>query len=226
MSETIIDSKKFSLMGKPTEKGMPRLSFSVYRGNPSITVFTNDPSDTETKPIRGAIGHDGWGPAISLINSAINGEPGVQYRMELRTGHPKKTIPDTTLIAGRDESSGVVWICVAKQGRPAKRFELRPSVYYNILDRNGNPLPDGEQSVIWARGWIDSLNKLVMHFMRETYEPPQPQQGGNRGGYNGGGNRGGYNGGGGQQNYQNQQNQQQGGGQNGPSQSFDDDIPL
>jgi hypothetical protein len=119
-------------------------------------------------------------------------------------------------------AEGVVYIGITKKGRPSKKFDIINTVYSDIADGNGNPISDGEKSLLYARGFIRELDKYVSHYMIETYVPPQPQQGGQR---QGGG--GGY-------------SQPQGGGQQQQPQpaaansgsgstfdnSFDDDLPM
>lgn len=222
----ILNDKKYKLFGKRTETGAAALSFDVFRGNISITVFTNDPQDPEKKPIRCAIGPlIGFKSLVSMVHEATQAAPGYSKQLELLTGPPNKTFVDTSIVVGRD-NDGIVYIGVRKKGRPSKKFDLTTDVYYNLIDGQGNPLSPGDTSAIWARGFIDAIDSIVSAQAVETYasyDPAQNQKrgqgGGNRGNYQGGGggNRGGYQTNGGGNNYSNNNN---GGG------FGDDDIPM
>lgn len=218
---TILDSKKYKLEGKRTEKGAPSMQFGVYNGNPSITVFTNDPNDPEKKPIRGPMDGIIWSALVTMVEQIIDDPSLAPRQLELRTGHPARTIPEAYFIVGRDPETNAVFFALKKNGRPTKKFELLPTVYSNLMDKDGNVLPVGDQSTIMAKGFIRAIDTQVQALMRETFVPPQPKQGGG-----GGGQR--------QQNYGNQ-NQQSGGGYQQQSQQpqqtsagsyGDDDIPM
>lgn len=224
---TIISDKKFSLFGKPADggKGPPKMSFDVYRGNPSITVFTNDPKDQDTKPIRAGMSPAIFGMFIQACYAAIDMEPGKHYRIPNRKGHPKKTFVDSTTLVGKD-NEGMVYLALHKEGKVTKKFVLLPDVYTDLADHEGNPIPAAEKSQLYAKGFFTELHRHVNHYSQLTYEPPQPQQGGP------GGGQGGYGGGqGGQGGYGN--NRPQGGGgapqqqsSGGFDNSFEDDLPM
>lgn len=217
--ETILTSKKFALFGKPSSggKGPPKLFFDVYRGNPSITVFPNDPDDNDAgKPIRAAMSPRIWGPFVEFYKRALELPNGEYIQFMNYQGHPQKTFVDSITVMGK-AANGIVFIGVLKKGRPSKRFEIMNTVYSDIADGDGNPLPDGEKSLLYAKGFLHELDKYTMHYMMETYEAPQPQQGGQRQG--GGGNWNNRNDGGGQQ-------RQSSGGGGGFDNTFDDDLPM
>lgn len=207
----ILDDKKYRLKGKPTEGGTPTLDWGVFNGQPSASVWTNDPQDPERKAIRAAFGVDGWRPMIEFVlDFAENGSNGESRRMELRTGPPNKTFPQSVFIVGKEEN-GVIWVAIHQKGRPAKKFHVMPSVYFEYHDSQGNPLDSGLVSKLYAKGYFKAICRLVEAEMRETYIPPQPRQGG-----------------GGQRQGNNQQQRYQAPAQsnNGPSDNFDNDIPM
>lgn len=218
----IIDDKKFALYGKPVEggRGGPKMQFGVFRGNPNVVVFTNDPADPEKKPIRAAMDPVIWGGFIQLIHDAAAAEPGFQRRLVNRKGPPQKTFTDSLTIVGKD-GDGVVYIALNKQGRPTKKIPILPGMYADLTDGEGNPISDAEKSVTFARGFANTLNMIMLDLMKETYEPgaPPPPQGGG-GNYNRGG------GGGGQQQRQYGGGQQGGGAPGGGGGSFEDDLPM
>jgi hypothetical protein len=226
----IIDDKKFALYGKPVEggRGAPKMQFGVFRGNPNVVVFTNDPSDPEKKPIRAAMDPVIWGGFIELIKMAADADPNWQRRIPNRKGPPQKTFVESVTIVGKD-AEGVVYIAINKQGRPTKKIPILPGMYADLTDDQGNPIPDGEKSVVFAKGFAITLNHIMLDLMRETYEPAQPP-GGQQGG-GGGYNRGGGGGGG----YQQQRGGQPSGGGGAPQGgggapqgggSFEDDLPM
>tara|TARA_B100000700_G_scaffold161579_2_gene178947 strand:- start:313 stop:993 length:681 start_codon:yes stop_codon:yes gene_type:complete len=219
-----LSDKKYALYGKRTDKGVPKLAFSVYNGNPSITVFPNDPSDEQNgKPIKGKMDGIIFSTMIATALSVVDSDPGTTKRVELRDGPPNKTFPGSTVIIGRDEE-GVVFMGLAAKGRPNKKFELMPSAYLQLQDSQGNVLPKGEVSQYYARGYFNMVRYLVEREVYDTYEPYTGPKGGpgkpgggygnnNRGGGNYG-NQGGYGG-------------NQGGGQGGYSQpTGGDDLPM
>lgn len=222
-----LSDKKYALYGKRTDKGVPKLSFSVFNGNPSITVFPNDPSDEQNgKPIKGKMDGILFSVFIQTALEAIDGEPNSAQRVELRDGPPNKTFPGSTVIIGKD-AEGVCYMGLAAKGRPNKKFELMPSAYLQLQDRDGNMLPKGDVSRLYAKGFLQIIKYLVEREIYDTYEPytgPKPGQGGgNRGGGYGGNKGGGYGNQGGNQGGYGNQNSGQGGA---PDQSFDDDLPM
>lgn len=196
----ILDDKKFALYGKPVEggRGGAKMQFGVFRGNPNIIVFTNDPSDPEKKPVRAAMDPIIWGGFIELIKMAVVAEPNWQRRIVNRKGPPQKTFTDSLTIVGKDEH-GVVFIAINKQGRPTKKIPIIPGIYSDLTDGDGNAIPDAEKSCTFAKGFAETMNNVMLHYMRETYEPAQAPgaqgAGGGGGNYNrpaqGGGNYGG-----------------------------------
>lgn len=220
----VITDKKFSLFGKPVDggKGPPKMSFDVYRGNPSITVFTNDPKDPDGKPIKAKMDPAIFGTFIATCYQVLDAEPNTQFRVINRTGHPKKTFVDSITVIGKD-ADGIVYLALNKQDKPTKKFNIMPTVYSDLADAQGNPIPDGVKSVLYARGFFKMLEAFTTHYITETYEPPQPQQQG--GGRPGGGGGGNYNRGGGN-NYGQGGGQSSGGGGANFDNSFEDDLPM
>lgn len=228
----LLDDKKFALYGKPTEggRGSPKMQFGVFRGNPNISVFTNDPADPEKKPIRAAMDPIIWGGFIQTLIDAATAEPNFQRRLLNRKGPPQKTFVDSMTIIGKD-GEGVVYLAIQTQNRPTKKIPLLPGIYADLADDQGNPIPDAEKSRVFALGLAKTLDAQMQAFMRETYEPAQPPQGaaaGNRGGYGGGGQGGGQQGGGQRGSYGGGQPAPQGGSQPAPQSTggFEDDLPL
>ena len=205
--ESILKSKKFALYGvyNPEAKGVPKLFFDVYNGNPSINVFPNDPSDSERKPISGKMDPYAWGAFIAACKKIIAGPNGESIYMSNRSGPPKSTFVDSKTVVGKD-SDGVIYLSVIKEGRAQKKFKILPAQYHGFVTKDGTAVSDGDASFLFATGFIDTLNSFMIDEMANTYVPPQPRQGG------GGGGWGNQNGG--------------GGGQAKSYSNFDNDIPM
>lgn len=185
----LLDDKKMALYGKKQEgqRGAPKLSFSVFKGNPAIIVFPNDANDNEPKPIRAAMDMINWGLFTEYLREAAKATEAFEVRIKNYRGPPNKLFTDSLTIVGRD-SEGVVYIGIHKEGRPAKRFNVLPSIYMNLVDKDGNELGKGAVSQRMAAGLANQLDHHIYHFMQTTYEPPQQQGGGgNRPSNSGGG---------------------------------------
>lgn len=182
---TILDDKKFSIFGPSTGTGTPRLFFGVTNnGNPYAMVFTNDPNDTEKTPIRAAMDPVIWGAFVSTCK-AVWADPKFpcEVRMENKTGKPTATMTDTVSVIGRDDK-GVCYIAILKKGRPAKRFSILPTIYMNLVDRDGNQVPEGRQSELFAPGWLASLDFHVNDLVAKMYKPFEGNAPNKGGGYN------------------------------------------
>lgn len=210
----LVDSNKFALYGpyNPEAKGRPSLKFNVFKGNPAIVVFPNDPSDTERKPIRAGMDALAWSGFISQALAIVDAENGTTYRIVNRAGAPAKKFVDSTTVIMKDES-GVISIAILKDGRAKKKFKVLPGDYHGFCKGSGEEMSEAEASQIYAKGFFTVVNDVVTKLMVETFEPPQQRSGG-------GGNRsggGGYNNNGGGASRS---------GGSGGGDDFDDDIPM
>jgi hypothetical protein len=208
--KTILDDRKFSLYAKRPDgaKFPPRLTFGVWNGNASITVFTGEDG---AKPIRVGMSADVWGTFVSQMQLIIDGPRDTHVKLVNYTGKPQDRKVSGTVIVGKD-ADGVVYLAVQLEGRPTKKFSIFPSMYLVIIHKDGTEYTPEEKSVGYAKGFIAQLDKHVTALMRSTWQPPQPRQ---PGGYKGGGNSGGYNSNrGGNSDFQNKAAQ------------FDDDLPM
>lgn len=213
--KTLLDDNKTALMGKPPEGGgrAPKMVFSVSNnGAPQILVYTNDPND-DRRPIRAAFDQKNWGAVLAMIRAAAEEWSEGEEALSINNrGSPSKLQTDSRLIVGRD-SRGVVYLGLKKEDRPLQRFELMPSPYMRLVDRQGNELDPGVVSRYFVRGYLDLIRSQIEHYMREKYVPYDPQQQGGR-------NRQ-QNSGGGQSSF--------GGGADGfggGTDGFDGDLPM
>ena len=176
--KTILDDPKMSLYGKPKEgaKGTPMLGFSVYQGHPAIIVFPNDPSDTNSRPIRAGMDQKNWPSFVQAIhNVAEHYENGSQVRIENYRGQPQKRFLDSVTIVGKSEE-GVVYIALHQENRPTTKFELLPSPYMAFVDNQGNQIDKAKVSRMFAIGYMKLVDAYVSLYMKDTYVPFQQQQ--------------------------------------------------
>lgn len=169
---TILDDKKFSIFGNGGEKGRSRLFFGVTaNGNPYAMVFTNDPQDPERGPIRAAMDPVIWGVFVNTCRTVWNDPKAPnEIRIENKAGKPTAVFTDTVTVVGKDEK-GVCYLAILKKGRPSKRFNILPTIYMNLVDREGNQIPEGLQSSIFAPGWLDRLDYHVCELVKTNYKP-------------------------------------------------------
>lgn len=191
---SLLDDKKMALYGTKKEgaRGAPKLSFSVFKGNPAIIVFPNDPNDSESKPIRAAMDMINWGLFTQYLRYAGVVQEAFEVRLKNFRGPPNKLFTDSLTIIGRD-SEGMVYIGIHKEGRPAKRFNVLPSSYMQLVDRDGNEVDKATVSQHMAVGLANQLDHHISHFMQQSYEPPQQPGGGGGSRPSSGGSGGGDN---------------------------------
>lgn len=215
---TILDDKKFSIYGNGGEKGNSRLFFSVTEnGNPAIMVFPNDPNDPEKGPIRAAMDPVIWGVFVNTCRNVwTDSKFPNEVLVENMTGKPSAPFVDTITCIGRDDK-GVAYLGVIKKGRPQKRFKILPTVYMNLVDREGNRVSDEKQSFYFAPGWLDSIDTHVRDLIKKNYKPYEKPGGNNNQGRPGGG----FQGGGNRNQRQPTPSESSGGGYD-----FDDDVPF
>lgn len=189
------------------------LGLSVIQNQPRLEVFTNIQSAPNKGIIRGAMSTNDFYLFLDLVRQAIDAEPGTQYRMPNRKGHPKRMEHVSTSIVGKDKE-GMVFITVTAEGQQKVKFVMAPSVHHQgIKDQNGEDIDPAVISRSFARGWVEMASKLVANVLDTHYTEPQPRNN------NGGGNRGGGNQGGGGRSY--------GGGNQGGGGGDDfDDFPM
>lgn len=206
----ILSSSKLKLAGKIPEGGRSRamLAVSTYNGNPSITVFTNQPDDkTDNGMIRAPMDLYGFELLCNAITELLSKDEPNTIDLECST-HAKdgngERAREATLAAtvriGR-EQDGMMSIAVLSvdKSRPRERFYFAPpSDRYMRLNVKTSVTPAVLFNHLAARAWVNIMRAIVIPKCAAEYVAPEkPQNAGGRGGYGGGGNRGGYGGGGG-----------------------------
>lgn len=169
--DMVIEDKKFSIYGERGDKGAPRLFFSVTQnGNPSMMVFPNDPSDTERKPIRGAMDPVIWSLFVETCRHVFTSDEAGETRIDLRGGKPTNTFTESVIIVGKD-TNGVCYLALIMKDRAKKRFMMLPGLYADLIDKDGKPLPDGVKSRMFATAFINALNVHVNMLIDKYYKP-------------------------------------------------------
>lgn len=170
------------------------LGLSVIQNQPRLEVFTNIQNAPNKGIIRGAMSTPDFYLFLDLVRQSIDAEPGTQFRMPNRKGHPKRMEHVSTSVVGKDKN-GMVYITVTAEGQQKVKFTMGPSVHHaGLTDQNGDDIDPALVSRSFARGWVEMASKLVANVLDTHYTEPQPRNGGGGGGnrgYGGGGNGGG-----------------------------------
>jgi uncharacterized membrane protein YgcG len=207
------------ILGAPVSGAQkpPRLTFSFWKGKPSISVKTNAPNDMQDNGnIRAEPTNPDFYALLSCIEWLIKNPGENKFTCTLKAKRRVKggQLSDEKMVAvrmlvGRD-ANDVIYMAVMSwnKDRPVIKFPFLPVndnfAEANWGDKEGNPLPNSKISEFYAQGWLDQLRQHIPVLTRDSYEPPKPRDN-NGGGYNrnagggggGGGNSGGYNRGGG-----------------------------
>lgn len=216
----ILSGTKFSLSAPKAEgaKGRPKFSFGVWKGNPNVNVYTNHPQDDGKKPIRLGLTLAIFNSFVEMVESiAKNGAPGESMTIPCFSGKPSALVTEGHLVAGK-EQDGRVFVGVSKEGYKSVKFHLQPDMYHQITNGKREPLSPAEQSAIFAIGYMRTVQSIVERMCFETYEAPEPYNGGNKGG-GGYGNRNGGGGG-----YGGSRSSQQAAPRH--DNMYDDDLPM
>jgi hypothetical protein len=238
----------------PTAQGQwSSLVWGVANDNISLTLYTNDPSEKDSKDanygkIQTKLPMPTFFAFLKIMHNAIvaKGEykRGIEGLSWFGFGGTKRETPkvDCELIVGKDVN-GLMSIMLTAANRPKIVFHFHPkNPTHRFKHSDGNMLDEAETSVLYASGYYemlklivtnDMLSKLMIHAKPGDYEPrPEPKFGGGGGGYNGGGGQRPQGGGGQQNNYGNRREGGDSGGSSAPPArapapvNDDDDIPY
>lgn len=209
----ILDDKKYSLTAPRIDgaKMPPKLSFSVYKGNPAVVAYTNVPGE-DTKPIRCAFSGPGMGMLFALMDKVIAHQGACQFQVPLMKGKPSELRTNSTLVVGKDDD-GVIYMAPKADGRRPVKFRMLPDLYHQLVKQDGTEFTKAEYSELYAPGYLRAIEPILFKQCDATYEKQTFQGGGNKGGWNKGNNGGGY-------------NNNNSGGNFGGSKDFDNDFPM
>jgi uncharacterized membrane protein YgcG len=227
-TKNALDNNKLN-MTAPTPSDPNKKSsliWGFYANNPRLTVWTNEPNDTDA--ISANLDTPTFFAFIELLRKAIDAEPGYKDKIENKNytwfNKKRSDTPSVVsdLIVGKDKD-GVIGLCIVQRDRPRIRFNFGVNEFHQFIHGDGTPYTPAEMSTIYAKAYLRILDGMYNHMAIVNYEPPKPREqndgGNNRGGQGGGNyqrNNGGGNGGGGNYN---------GGGGN-QQKDMDDDIPF
>lgn len=161
------DFPRASLFTQAPEAEKERSSFqwSVFNGNPRITVWTRVPSDKDKPPISVGIGMTAFMELTAAMEAIFRGPPGGAEAM-VTNGYPKdldpsqtsrQMVPLSTLRYGRD-AEGICWVSLESntEDRPKIVFRWTGNNFHNFRDKSG-PLT---QDVASQRQAIGDMNYL------------------------------------------------------------------
>ncbi|WP_186310586.1 hypothetical protein [Paraburkholderia sp. BCC1886] len=228
------DNRKLHLSTPcPTAKGKySSLQLNLFKNNPRITVYTNDPDDQGADKQYGKITANldavVFMVFLQKLNSVLEAPAGTEDKVKIENKNfifpggkrSESPVVVSELHCGKD-AEGVVWVSVTAKDRPRIKFPFGSNDFHAFFHKTGEQYSKGECSVLFAKGWIKLLEIMMAVMLCDNYVEPEkkPDQGGGGGGgqRNGGGNynRGGnsnYGGGG-------------GGGSGGRQETVDEDIP-
>ena len=184
---TIFDFDKLSLS---STTGKARLRFGIYRNNPRVTVYTNEPDDAKNNygMISAPLDPIAFNTMLELLQdlsnspSAIN----VKYRIDNMTltqadGNAKREMKlVSNLFVGKDEE-GVIWISIVADGRPKFKFEFGNFPFHRFYKPDGTQMTKSELSIVAARATVNFMRNVFSTYVTTKYEhiPPNTFKKGN-----------------------------------------------
>lgn len=174
----------------------PTLAVSVIKNNPRLQVRTEVETDANKGLVNAPMDTNTFYVFLELIKMAIDAEPNTAWQIANKNhtwvnGERSRdpSVISTTLI-GKD-GEGRVFIGVKAKNVTPVKFIFAPSFYHNVAYKDGSALSEAEISVLYAKGYVKSLENLVANILDTHYTPPEPRQGNGGGNYGGGNYRGG-----------------------------------
>lgn len=210
-----------ALSGVPGEVAGGRMIHAAgadYRDsvNPSLEAFDEralrDSLPTSISPVDffGFLNH-----FRRVVDTAQGGEFALKVSVEKWDNNTRRfeAKPDGKIVVSRTDD-GVWHIALISwdNSRPMIRFPLTLSKKAQLVNAQGESMPEAEVSRAVALGLIEVLYELIPHLLQQNYEPPKPRENGGQQGGGGRSGQGGYNRGGGGGGYQNRDNGGGGGG--------------
>lgn len=164
-----------------------RLTYSSYRGNPRITVFTNVPNDTGKGILHSAMNPETFLIFLDLLEKLARDPKEDKYKIDcstiLKSAEGEERSTEKTLLSelyfGRD-ANGVIWISVISANRPKIKFEYKVSDFHKIHHGDGRPFTETELSSVQVLATVRALREVLIPHMGELKAPYVP----NSNGYN------------------------------------------
>lgn len=203
-----LDESKLKLQGPQIDGGKGRASLAVglHNNQPRIDVYTNDPNDSKNDNgrIRAAFDTPTFFVFLENLREVIE-SPGktlraIQNRGYSFRGGKRSEQPETlsTAICGK-EDDGRIYIEIVAERRPRVKFYFLPSNWHFLMDQTGNKLEEAQVTKLYAKAWLNIMQRLIPHLLVTEYTEPPPRDNNGGGGWKGnnngggGGNRGGGN---------------------------------
>ena len=201
--KTALDNRKLNLSAPcPGVAGKySNLQWMLMANNPRIVVWTNDPNDTGESKGYGKITANLDLPTfmafLNLLNKVIDKEGEYKDKIEnLNYIFPKgkrseKPVLVSELWVGKDKD-GIIWMSItapANQQRPRIKFPFAPSNFHNWIHGDGTPYSSPEVSKLYAQGYANLLQNMMVHVACENFVDTTPTNtgGGNTSSGHGGG---------------------------------------
>lgn len=209
-TKIVFDEPKLDLKTLNSKGKMSTLKWGLYKNNPRLTVYTNDPDDTvDNGRIQAPLDAKTFYGFLVLLSRAIKSTVPFKAKIDNMNftffGGKRSENPTviSSLWVGRDED-GCIWISITAPKHPSIKFTFDHPDFHFIYHANGDQYTKAEYSQVYAEAYERLLTTLMTTAMNTHYIAPEPrpegQQGGNRqGGYGGGNKGGGYGGGGNRQ---------------------------
>jgi hypothetical protein len=166
----------------PTAEGKrSKMSWSVRKTYPRISVFTNDPMDKSNGLISAPIDTLVLHSALSIMEKTINAENESKQKLDIyvskwengqRTNERELL---ATLWIGKN-SHGINWISLISSDptRPKIIFEYQLSDYYNFFKADGTPYTKAEGSNLALAASIRLIRNFFENSPYATATPNKP----------------------------------------------------
>ena len=178
-SLNILKDNKHKLYSRKTESNPYRASanFDIYKGNPQLSVWTNDKKDPNSKkPITARMSTQGFSVLCQLIKKVVSIDGPSRYFLINKTGKPSDKKIASRIAIGRD-AEGIIYMMVLVEDRPACKLEFQIEDYTDIVVKDGTELTTAELSNIAALSYISVIKPYVLTMCHHTYEPYVKEEG-------------------------------------------------
>lgn len=158
------------------------LTWSTFRGNPRITVFTRVPDDTGKGMLQAPMNPTTFLSLMHLLRDVAKGAPGRSFFVENDTaakdaeGKPtRERIRLSTTWVGKDKD-GFVWLSVRAENRPVIAFKFIMSNYHRVFKGDGTALTQEESSSLEALAYAEGVETTIKTFFADLRPPYDPSK--------------------------------------------------
>lgn len=178
------DFQKFNIYANLSSNSgaRSRLTWGLMNGNPRITVFTNDPSDTvDNKVIPFNMTFEILYMVFSIMEKTAKHQGEIKHGFEYsrrvyENNKPtNETVRVSKLVIGKD-SEGICWMSVVAPNRPNIKFDFNIGTQTTICDQNGAPLRDDFISAGTMLGTVTGLKAAYGGILTEIFMNPPPRE--------------------------------------------------